>query len=344
MDLPFELFVAVRYLLARRKQAFISLISLISVLGVAVGVMALLIALALMTGPAGGAARSAGRIDRSRLRLQGRRHPGSGGRRQARCEQIPDVIGAAPVVLGQGMIQAGAEEAFISIKGIVPELEPTVTNVSNSMQSGSLAALAPTADGPAGIVLGADLADKLGVRVGDVVQIMTPKERLSPLGMMPKQRKFKVVGIFKLGLYEFDYGYGFVHIDVAKIAGDETQPTFIELRVRDLFKAQDVADQIPEQFGSDYVGAGLGGHEQVALLRAVAREDGDLDHDWPHRDGRCAQHHRVADPARHGEEPRHRDTEDDGEFVGEHPADLRSAGTDHRADWHAGRRVRRTDR
>ncbi len=91
-----------------------------------------------------------------------------------RLREIPDVIGAAPVVVGLGMIQAGAEEAFISIKGVVPELEPTVTNVSNSMKSGSLAALTPTTDGPAGIVLGADLATKLGVSLGDVVQITTP--------------------------------------------------------------------------------------------------------------------------------------------------------------------------
>ena len=91
-------------------------------------------------------------------------------------------------------------------------------------------------------------------------------------------RQFKVVGIFKLGLYEFDSAYGFVHLDVAKIAVSKTQPTFIELRVRDLFKAQDVArSDSGAVSASDYVGAGLGGHEQVALLaRCGSRR-------WPSR-------------------------------------------------------------
>ena len=252
MDLPFELFVAVRYLLARRKQAFISLISLISVLGVAVGVMALLIALALMTGLQGELRdRLVGSTAHVYVFKVGGIQDPEGDIKRLRA--IPDVIGAAPVVVGLGMIQAGAEEAFISIKGVVPQLEPTVTNVSNSMKSGSLAALAPTTDGPPGIVLGADLATKLGVSLGDVVQITTPNGVLSPLGILPKQRKLKVAGIFKLGLYEFDNGYGFVHIDVAKMLARDA-PTYIELRVRDLFKAKEVADQIPEKFGSDYVG------------------------------------------------------------------------------------------
>src|SRR6476469_3415896 len=252
MDLPFELFIAVRYLLARRKQAFISLISLISVLGVAVGVIALLIALALMTGLQGELRdRLVGSTAHVYVfKVGGIKDPEGDVKR---LREIPDVIGAAPVVVGLGMIQAGSEEAFISIKGVVPELEPTVTNVSSAMKSGSLAALAPTTDGPAGIVLGADLATKLGVALGDVVQITTPNGVLSPLGILPKLRKFKVAGIFKLGLYEFDSGYGFVHIDVAKSLARDA-PTYIELRVRDLFKAKEVADQIPEKFGSDYVG------------------------------------------------------------------------------------------
>jgi lipoprotein-releasing system permease protein len=252
VDLPFELFVAVRYLLARRKQAFISLISLISVLGVAVGVMALLIALALMTGLQGELRdRLVGSTAHVYVfKVGGIQNPEDDIRR---LREIPEVVGAAPVLLGQALVQSATGDAPIQVKGIVPDLEPTVTNVSRSMQAGSLDALAPPSEGPAGIVLGRDLADKLAVSIGDLVRVVTAEERLTPLGMMPRMRQFKVVGIFKLGLFEFDSAYGFVHIDVAKSLLNTDKPAFIELRVRDLFKARDVADEIPDRLGSDYV-------------------------------------------------------------------------------------------
>ncbi len=252
MDLPFELFVAVRYLLARRKQAFISLISLISVLGVAVGVMALLIALALMTGLQGELRdRLVGSTAHVYVfKVGGIQTPDEDIRR---LREIPEVVGAAPVLLGQALVQSATADAPIQVKGIVPSLEPTVTNVSRSMQAGSLDALAPPSEGPAGIVLGRDLADKLNVSIGDLVRVVTAEGRLTPLGMMPRMRQFKVVGIFKLGLFEFDSAYGFVHIDVAKSLLNTDRPAFIELRVRDLFKARDVADEIPDRLGSDYV-------------------------------------------------------------------------------------------
>ena len=252
MDLPFELFIAVRYLLARRKQAFISLISLISVLGVAVGVMALLIALSLMTGLQG----------ELRDRLVGSTAHvyvfKAGGLRDPdgdikRLREIPDVIGAAPVLLGQGLIQSATQDSPIQVKGIVPALEPTVTNVGKSMQVGSLEALAPSTDGPSGIVIGRDLADKLNVSVGEHVRIVTAQEKLTPFGIMPRMREFKVVGIFKLGLYEFDSGYGFVHLDVAKSLLRKETPDYIELRVKDLFEAQAIAKHIPSVIGSDYI-------------------------------------------------------------------------------------------
>jgi lipoprotein-releasing system permease protein len=253
VDLPFELFVAVRYLLARRKQAFISLISLISVLGVAVGVMALLIALALMTGLQGEL--------RDRLvgstahvvvqKMGGLRDPEEDVRR---LRQLPDVTGAAPVVLGWGLVQSASQDEPIQIKGVVPQLEPTVTNITQAMQAGSLDALASHAGGLAGIVIGRDLADKLTASLGDTVQVVTTEQRLTPIGMVPRRRNFKVVGIFKLGLYEFDSGYGFVNLDVAKALLNKDAPDYIELRVSDLFKATEIANEIPAKLGSDYIG------------------------------------------------------------------------------------------
>ena len=252
MDLPFELFIAFRYLLARRKQAFISLISLISILGVAVGVMALLIALALMTGLQG---ELRDRIVGSAahvyvFKVGGIQDPAA---EVARVRSVPRVVGAAPVVLGPGMIGAGDKDAFITIKGIDPALENDVTNLSRSIQSGSLAALEPRDGQPDGILIGRELSKKLNALVGDEVQIITPQGRLSPMGMLYTPRRFKVVGVFSLGLFEYDEAYGFVHLKVAQRILDKPHPDFIEVRLDDMFSAREVAEGIPGRLGPDYV-------------------------------------------------------------------------------------------
>ena len=253
-DLPFELFVAVRYLLARRKQAFISLISLISTLGVMVGVMALLIALALMTGLQG---ELRDRIVGSTAHVYVFK-PGGGGitdfdAEVAKLRQLPRVAGAAPVINGPAMISGGGGEAFITLKGIVPRLEPDVTRVSQSMQSGTLTSLEPRDGEMQGIVIGHELARKLGTFLGDTVEVTTRRGTVTPFGMYAAPRRLKVVGVFNLGLLEFDEAYGFVHLDVAKRLLDKDRPDFIELRVEDLFEAQAVADSIPEKLGSEYM-------------------------------------------------------------------------------------------
>ncbi len=254
MDLPFELFVAFRYLLARRKQAFISLISLISVLGVMIGVMALLIALALMTGLQG----------ELRDRLVGSTAHvyvfKAGGIRDPDAEirkllQVPRVVGAAPVAQGKALVSSNnGGDAFIDIKGIVPEQERTVTQIASAMQAGSLDALDARSDGPDGILIGRDLAKQLNVFIGENVTVMSPEGgTLSPFGLMPRHRSFRVVGIFSLGLYEFDNAYGFVRLDVAERLLDKDHPDYIEVRVDDMFAARQVADSIPDRLGPDYL-------------------------------------------------------------------------------------------
>ncbi len=253
-DLPFELFIAVRYLLAKRKQAFISLISLISILGVMVGVMALLIALALMTGLQG---ELRDRIVGSTAHVYVFK-PGGGGLQDyqaeiAKLKQVPRVQAAAPVVTGPGMISGANGNGFITIKGIDPKLESEVTQIGKSMQTGSLMALETREGDMPGIIIGRELASKLGTFVGDTVEIITPQGTVTPFGMAHTPRRFKVVGVFSLGLFEFDEAYGFVHIDVAMRLLDKQRPEFIELRVDDLFAAQEVADSIPQLLGDDYM-------------------------------------------------------------------------------------------
>src|SRR5712691_3838302 len=142
MDLPFELHVALRYLLAKRKQAFISVISLISTLGVTVGVMAVIIALAVMTGLQ---QELRDRILGSSPHIYVSKTGGIADYHAEadRLRQIPHVVGAAPAVLGKALVTASRNHEFITVKGIDPALEPTVSDITRAMQAGSLDALAP---------------------------------------------------------------------------------------------------------------------------------------------------------------------------------------------------------
>jgi lipoprotein-releasing system permease protein len=250
--MSFELFVALRYLLARRKQAFISLISLISVLGVAVGVMALLIALALMTGLQG---ELRDRIIGSAAHVYVFRVGGMQDveRDITNLRQLPRVQGAAPAILGKAMITSDTGEGFIDIKGIDPEREKAVTELQSSLRKGSAEALNRDSDQVPGILIGTDLAHALEVDVGDRVQVMSPQGTITPFGPVFRPRAFQVAGIFSLGLYQFDSEYAFVRIDVAQDVLGGGQPVFVELRVDDMFKSQEVVDAISARYGAEYM-------------------------------------------------------------------------------------------
>jgi lipoprotein-releasing system permease protein len=252
MEIPFELHVALRYLLAKRKQAFISVISLISTLGVTVGVMALVIALALMTGLQ----------DEIRDRIVGANPhiyvwKTSGiddyHAEAAKLRQVPHVIGAAPAILGKALVTAARTDDFVNLTGIDPVLEAEVTDLRSAMESGSLDGLNGDSEDGAlgGILLGKDLARALGVSVGDSVQVVTPHGTLSPMGMVPVPRRLRVVGTFSLGLYEFDNTTGFVSLDVAKRLFDK-RIELIQLRVDDIWRASEVAQSITATLGDQY--------------------------------------------------------------------------------------------
>jgi lipoprotein-releasing system permease protein len=252
--MPFELFVALRYLLARRRQAFISLISLISVLGVAVGVMALLIALALMTGLQGELRDriigSAAHVYVFKVGLGGITEPEA---EMKRLLQMPRVLGAAPVIVGKAMISSGQFDGFIDVKGIDPAKEKTVTQLESSIRSGALDALDRGDEDIPGILIGIDLAQQLEVQVGDDVLLISPRQTLSPMGpILRPGRPFRVVGIFSLGLYQFDSESAFIRLDVAKRVFGEDSQVFLELRVDDMFKAREVVETLAGSLGPEY--------------------------------------------------------------------------------------------
>jgi lipoprotein-releasing system permease protein len=252
----FELFVALRYLLAPRRQARVSLVSLFSTIGVAVGVMALVIALALMTGLQGELrAKLLGAVAHIYLSKAGGIADYQAEVTQLRA--IPGIVGAGPAVLGKALASTNRNDEFITIKGIDPALEVEVTDIRAAMRKGKLEDLAPRtledgSDDFPGILLGQDLAAKLGVSVGDRVSLLTPTGTLSPLGVLPRTRSVRVVGIYQLGLLEFDSAYGLVSLDFGERLMSRAEPDIIQIRVRDLYEAPAISKQIEAKFGADY--------------------------------------------------------------------------------------------
>src|SRR5262245_21764999 len=227
---------------------------MISAVGVMVGVMAVLIALALMTGLQ---AELRDRLVGSAAHVYVLK---AGGLKDPQAEiqrllKVPHVVGAAPIVQGKAIVKTDVDgEAFIEVKGVIPEQERTVTQIERAMISGSLEGLNTAPGETPGILLGKDLAAQLRVSVGDKVRVFTAENAtLTPFGPVPVQRPFKVAGIYSLGLSEYDSAYAFVRLDVAQRNVGKDQPDFIELRLDDMFAAQRVSDSIPQLLGAEYM-------------------------------------------------------------------------------------------
>jgi lipoprotein-releasing system permease protein len=167
---------------------------------------------------------------------------------------VDGVEAAAPVILGKALISTERSDNFISIKGVDPALEGEVTDIERSMVRGSLDALTAGSESePPGILLGRDLAQQLGAELGESVTLIAPSGTLSPMGMMTRPRRAKVVGIYSLGLYEFDAAYGFVSLDFAKRLVGRAAPDVLELRVNDIYAAPEIASRVTGQLGTEYV-------------------------------------------------------------------------------------------
>ena len=271
MNVPFELHIAFRYLLAKRKQAFISVISLISTLGVAVGVMAVVIALAIMTGLQ---QELRDRIVGSSPHIYVYNRAGITDYHAeiAKLKQVPHVTGAAPAILGRALVSAQTRTEPLQVKGIDPALEPAVTDIKSAILTGSLEALSPrNEDDVPGVLLGKDLAATLGVMAGDSVNLTTPEGILTPNGRMPYPRRLRVAGTFSLGLYEFDTTIGYVTLDAARRLFAKDGADLIQLRVDDIWSAGTVARSIESTLGEDYSAQDWGSMNRQ-LFSALALE------------------------------------------------------------------------
>lgn len=210
---PYELLVGLRYTRAKRRNHFISFISLISVFGIALGIMALIVVLSVMNGFQ----------EELRTRILGvAAHAQITGFDNTlenwqdiarRAKTHPQVIGSAPYVAAQGMVSYDGIVQGAVIRGIDPKMEDRVADISKKMKAGKLADLRA---GEYGIVLGSELARALAVGVGDRVVLITPQGQITPAGIMPRLKQFNVVGIFEIGHYEYDLTLALIDIDDAK--------------------------------------------------------------------------------------------------------------------------------
>jgi len=246
------LFIGLRYTRAKRRNHFISFISLTSMLGVTLGVMALITVLSVMNG-----------FEKElRERILGMAShatiTGFGNRLENWQElgeiahQHPGVIGVAPYVEGEGMLSYGSQVSGTMLRGIDAGLEPEVSEVGDKMVVGRLEDLQP---GEFGIVLGVDLARKLGVMAGDKVSLIVSKANITPAGIMPRIKRFTVVGIFEVGMFEYDSALALIQIeDAAKLYQMPGSVSGLRLKLDDMFQAPRIARElVAGQFGSYYM-------------------------------------------------------------------------------------------
>ncbi len=245
MRLPYELALGWRYTRAgraTRRNGFISFISGVSMLGIALGVAALIIVLSVMNGFQKEVRdRMLGVV--SHIEIYG---PGGGAlpdlqRTMQEARRNPQVIGAAPFVAAQALLARGEDMRGTIVRGIDPAHESEVTDIAASMQNSSLDKLVA---GQFGIVLGAELARNLGVRVGDPVTLIAPSGQVTPAGIVPRLKQMTVVGTFDSGHYEYDNGLVLLHMDDAQRIFRLEGPTGIRLKLKDLHQAPEVAAEL----------------------------------------------------------------------------------------------------
>jgi len=249
----FSLFVAARYLRARRKEAVISIITLISVAGVAAGVMALVVALAINNGF---------RTTLQRALLNATAHINVEEKENAgisewstlvpRLQRIPHVVGAAPVLYGTVMLTGPTQSQFAQLKGIETQYQPKVSDALASLKSGSLEAL-NRAGGLPGIILGSKLAADTGMILNGKVTLYSSQGPLTPFGDRPSMQRFVVVGIFESGFYDIDDHWAYASLPtVQRLLGYTDVVNSIEMKLDDIFQTAQVAREAEKVAGPKY--------------------------------------------------------------------------------------------
>ncbi|HMK34191.1 MAG TPA: lipoprotein-releasing ABC transporter permease subunit [Desulfomonilaceae bacterium] len=254
MNLPFEISVGLRYMKAKRKQAFISVISAFSVLGVMLGVMTLIIVLGVMNGfERDLKEKILGTVSHLVVMSHSSRMVTGWTQLMDRIKVFDGVKATTPYVYGQAMLSTRGKVRGIIVRGIDPATASKVISLGRYLQSGSIADLSSDSEGPAGIIIGKELAVLNSLRTGDVVQLISPQGKRTPIGALPRVQNFKVVGIFKSGMYEFDANL--VYMDLTQSQkffemGDGV--TGIEVNLKDVYAAPKLGVRIESSLGTPF--------------------------------------------------------------------------------------------
>ncbi|WP_319244320.1 lipoprotein-releasing ABC transporter permease subunit [uncultured Propionivibrio sp.] len=242
MASPYELLIGLRYTRAKRRNHFISFISLISMLGIALGVAALIVVLSVMNGFQ---TELRGRILAvvSHIQIGGATGEMADWQEVAKqTEGQPHVLAAAPYVQAQGMLSFGQSVRGAMVRGILPDLEDRVADFGPHMKAGRLDSLTPDSFN---IVLGSELANALGVFVGDKVTLIAPQGVVTPAGVVPRLKTFTVSGLFEVGMFEYDSGMALIRMeDAQRLYRMDDRVSGVRLKLDDLFKAPAVARQL----------------------------------------------------------------------------------------------------
>jgi lipoprotein-releasing system permease protein len=294
--MKFELFVATRYLRAKRRQAFIGVITAISILGVAAGVASLIIALAINNGfrqdLQNSLLRSTSQVNLLRVQSDGIKdwRP-----LLDRLSKQPHVVAAAPEIYEQVLISRGPRARGAVLKGLIPSYERKVSDLLNSIKVGSADAVeentgegaraSPADQSPSSlegaesrvaamppIILGKDMANDLGATVGSVVLVTSPQGELTPFGMVPKYNRFRVAGIFNSGFYDYDSAWAFSRLsDAQRLFGLGDLISVIEFKVDDIYRADQIGSQLEQAAGPGFMATNWM-EQNKALFRALKLE------------------------------------------------------------------------
>ena len=247
--MQYELLVGLRYTRAKRRNHFISFISIASMLGIAVGVWALIVVLSVMNGfQKEVRARILGVV--AHVQISG------GDNRLANWQEVarkasanPQVTAAAPFVNGQGMLMLGSAVRGVLVRGIAPDLEQNVVEIGLHMVAGKLDSLAP---GEFRILIGSELARYLGARPGDKITLIAPQGLVTPAGIVPRLKQFTVSGIFRIDYNEYDSGLALIHLaDAQKLYGMGDAVSGVRLKLKDLFQAREVTRDLFTRLDGD---------------------------------------------------------------------------------------------
>lgn len=253
-NIPYQFFIALRYLKSKKRHKGISLNTAISVGGVAVGVMALLVVLSVMSGFHEDLQRKILGVNAHVVVLNYRGNITDYREISEKVREEKDVVSASPFILGQAMASSGKRAHGVFLRGIDPSLEVKTTEISRYIKDGKIDDLKPK-NGVPGIIIGKELANNLGVFRDDIINVISPVGEIGPLGMLPTVKQFRVAAIFEVGMFEYDSNLVMTELVPAQeFFGISDAVTGIELKIKDIYKAKDVREHVQKTLGFPYYG------------------------------------------------------------------------------------------